>query len=66
MPVYQPAISKLCRFTGLNRKPPTIRNSEILKQQVNGLLYFEKADMVCLCQSGPVNRHSFEMVLRQY
>ena len=42
MPVYQPAISKLCRFTGLNRKPPTIRNSEILKPQVNGLLYFEK------------------------
>ena len=43
MPVYQPAISKLCRFTGLNRKPPTIRNSEIIKPQVNGLLHFEKS-----------------------
>lgn len=42
MPVYQPAISKLCRFTGLNREPLTIRNSEIIKPQVDGVPYFEK------------------------
>ena len=43
MPVYKPAIPELCRFTGLNRAPPTIRNSEIIKPQVNGLLHFEKS-----------------------
>ncbi len=42
MPVVSAAIPKLCRFTGLNREPPTIHNSEIIKPQVNGLLYFEK------------------------
>ena len=26
-----------------SRPPPTIRNSEIIKPQVNGLLYFEKS-----------------------
>ena len=39
----QPAIPKLGRFTGLNREPPTIRNSEIIKPQVNSLIYFEKS-----------------------
>lgn len=43
MPVISAGHSKLCRFTGLNREPPTIRNSEIIKPQVNGLLYFEKS-----------------------
>ena len=43
MPVTSTAISKLRRFTGLNRKPSTVRNSEIIKPQANGLPHFEKS-----------------------
>lgn len=44
MPVISAGHSKtMPGFTGLNREPPTIRNSEIIKPQVNGLLYFEKS-----------------------
>lgn len=43
MPVVSAGHSKtMPGFTGLNREPPTIHNSEIIKPQVNGLLYFGK------------------------
>ena len=35
-------VSKPCRFTGLNRRPPTTRNSSKLKPQVNGSSIFKK------------------------
>ena len=42
MPVYKPAIPELCRFTGLNRGFPTIRNLCKIKPQVDSVPFFEK------------------------
>ena len=35
-------VSKPCRLTGLNRRPPTTRNSSKLKPQVDGSSIFKK------------------------
>ena len=43
MPVISAGHSKTMPVYGAESRTPTIRNSEIIKPQVNGLLYFEKS-----------------------
>lgn len=43
MPVISTGHFKTTPVYGAKSQPPTIRNSEIIKPQVNGLLYFEKS-----------------------
>ena len=59
MPVVSAGHFKTMPVYGAESRTPTIRNSEIIKPQVNGLLYFKNSQHGLLVPIWPVNRHSF-------
>lgn len=67
MPVVSAGYFKTMPVYGAESRTPNhtqFRNNKTAGKRL--ALFQKKAGMVCLCQSGPVNRHSFKMALRQY